>query len=292
MTLRHLKIFAAVYSEMSITKAAQKLHLTQPGVSQAVRELEDYYHIRLFDRMNRRISATEKGTQLYAYARELTGLFEEMEASVMFPDTPGSLHIGSSITIGNTLLPGVLQKLQSGYPDCDITVTVRNSRQIIQSVLRAELDIGLVENHVGHEMLAEFPFCQDVFRFVCRAQHPLAGKEKPDLQEICRYPFFMREEGSASRDAMDDLARIHQVKYRVTFESISNQAIICALNSLDGISVLPERIVENEINNGSFTVLPLYPEMFSRQFSLVYHKRKYMSAALKSMIELLMKPDI
>lgn len=288
MTLRHLRIFVTVYREMSITKAARKLYMAQPSVSLAIRELEEHYQVKLFNRINRRIFATEKGTQLYEYACQMIELTAETEQMMRSQGEPVRLHIGSSVTIGNTILPGVVKKFQDRYASCEIQVTIQNSRNIVQAVVKNEQDIGIVEDKTGSSQLAELPFCRDEFCFVCGMQHPLAGRPEVSLEEICGYPFFMREPGSASREVMDSFARIQQIKYRILWESTSNQAILRALKILDGISVLPRRILAGETEKGSLISLPLYPEEFNRQLSIIYHKRKGMPSALKSLIEILM----
>ena len=195
MTLRHFRIFVAVYREMSITKAAEKLYMAQPSVSLAVRELEEHYQARLFNRINRRIFPTEKGTALYGYARQIIELAEETEGVMRTSSAPSKLHIGSSITIGNTVLPQVIKKFQEKYRECEVQVTIQNSRNIVQAVVKNEQDIGLVEDKAGSSQLEEVPFCSDEFSFVCGEKHPLTAKQKVTLEEIAEYPFFYERGG-------------------------------------------------------------------------------------------------
>lgn len=110
MTLRHMKIFVSVYQNNGITRASEELHLAQPSVSLAIRELEDYYGIRLFDRISRRLYVTEQGKMFYDYALHIVSLFDEMELGIRNWEHMGTLRIGSSITIGNFLLPGLIKK--------------------------------------------------------------------------------------------------------------------------------------------------------------------------------------
>ena len=105
MTLRHMKIFTAVFRHSNITKAADELHLAQPSVSVAVKELEEYYGIRLFERFGRRIFPTETAKEFYGYALHIVSVFEEMEKKIRNWDTLGVIRIGASITIGTHILP-------------------------------------------------------------------------------------------------------------------------------------------------------------------------------------------
>ena len=101
-----MKIFIAVYNALSITKAAQALHMTQPAVSRAIQEMEQFYGICLFERMNRKIYVTESAKELYSYAVHIVDTFDSMEQEMKNWDELGVLRIGSTITLGNFFLPG------------------------------------------------------------------------------------------------------------------------------------------------------------------------------------------
>ena len=120
MTLRHLRIFITVYQKESITRAADDLHMTQPAVSLAIKELESRYQIRLFDRIGKRIYITEQGKWLYEYALHIVSLFDEMEERVKTWNNKGGLRIGSSITIGNFILPKLVCEFQKQYPEIEV----------------------------------------------------------------------------------------------------------------------------------------------------------------------------
>lgn len=286
MTLRHLRIFAAVYQEMSITKASKKLHLAQPSVSLAIKELEEAYHIQLFDRINRRLFITERGEAFYTYTSHILDLFEEMENSMIAPDIPLGISLGSSITIGTYLVPRTIAAFREKYPACEVTVRIQNSQHIVQAVLKNELDLGLVEDKVKNDQLEAVPFMRDRLYFICGKDHPLAGKKMLTLETVCGYPLFLREPGSAGREITDGLLKAHQVKAKVSWESVSNQALIRAVEVNQGISVMSEKLIEDEVKNGRIEILPLYPKAFERSFSLIYHKKKYMTGALEELIKM------
>ena len=104
MTLRHLRIFVAVCTWGSVTKAAEKLHIAQPSVSLAIRELEEHYHLHLFDRISRKLYLTDDGQRFLTYATHITSLFDEMEKGMKQGNGIERISIGSSITIANSLL--------------------------------------------------------------------------------------------------------------------------------------------------------------------------------------------
>lgn len=286
MTLRHLKIFIAVYQEMSITKAANRLHLAQPSVSLAIKELEDNYHFKLFDRINRRIFVTEVGEAFYEYAFHIISLYDEMENKMISPQMPIKICLGSSITIGTFIVPEIINAFSNIYPNCELNVKIQNSQQIIHSVVKNEMDMGVIEDKVFHEQLIEIPFMEDQLYFICDKNHPLAETEAVSLEEIAAYPLFMREQGSASREIADGLFKAHQLKPHILWESVSNQAILQAIKCIGGITVISEKLVDDDIKKGKIAVLPIYPEVFKRNFALIYHKNKYLTPALNQLIQL------
>jgi DNA-binding transcriptional LysR family regulator len=286
MSIRHLRIFLAVYQEMNITKAAAKLHLAQPSVSLAIKELEENYHIQLFDRINRRLFITQKGEAFYEYAFHIVSLFDEMENRMVSQDIPLGINLGSSITIGNYVVPQILQKFHKMYPSCQVHVQVQNSKQIVQGVIKNELDLGVVEDQVLNNHLIAVPFMQDRLYFLCSSKHPLAKKKCIGLEEICEYPFLMREPGSAAREITDGLLKSRQLKPYILWESVSNQAILQALKSNNGIAIMSGKLAEEEVNKGNIVMLPCNPDVFQRDFTLIYYKKKYRTLALEKLVQL------
>ena len=110
MTLRHMKIFVSVFRHSNVTRAADELHLAQPSVSFAIKELEDYYGIRLFERIGKRITPTETGKEFFGYALHIVSMFDEMEKKIRNWDAIGTIRIGASITIGTHILPPLLKR--------------------------------------------------------------------------------------------------------------------------------------------------------------------------------------
>lgn len=197
MTLRHMKIFVAVYQQKSITLASNSLHLAQPSVSLAIRELEEYYHIRLFDRLSRRIYPTENGHRFYEYALHIVSLFSEMENKIPAWDANAPLHIGSSITLGTCLLPSLVKAYQEQHPEIKIYVTVKNTGTIEQAVVDNQLDFALVEGTVTHPEIISEVFSADTLCMVAAPGHPLAAnQDRVNPRRRCFLPLLLREPGS------------------------------------------------------------------------------------------------
>lgn len=285
MTLRHMKIYVSVFRLSSMTKAAEELHLAQPSVSLAVRELEDYYGVRLFERIGRHIYPTEAGKEFYSYAVHIVSLFEEMEKKIRNWDTLGILRIGSSITIGTRILPSLIARCQTAFPDLRVEAVVSNSTEIEKKILNNAIDIGLIETQTGQKELCSVPFMQDCLCAILPPGHPLAGKKGVSLSQLVRYPFLMREKGSAGREILEAAFSISQLSVRPVWESTSTQAIVKAVSQGLGVAVLPYLLVEKDIQENTVVGRTLNPPI-QRSLNIIYHKSKYLTENMNAFISL------
>ena len=130
MTIRHLKIFLTVAETGKMSMAAEQLYITQPSVSQAVRELEDHYQILLFERLSKKLYITEDGKKLYVTAKQLVTQFENLEESMRKENRREKIRIGGTVTLGSGLLSKVVRDLRGERPDLDIYSYMNNTKII------------------------------------------------------------------------------------------------------------------------------------------------------------------
>ena len=285
MTLRHMKIFVAVFRHSNITKAAQELHLAQPSVSLAIKELENYYGIRLFERIGKRISPTEGGKEFFGYSLHIVSLFEEMEKRMKNWDVSGTIRIGSSITIGTHILPGLIRNYQAEFPDLKINAIISNSSTIENHILDNTIDLGLIETQPEHEDIQAIPFMKDSLCAIVGCSHPLAKESSVTLSDLAQYPFLMREKGSAGREILDSYFSIQQLNVRPAWESSSTQAIVKGVAEGLGVAVLPYLLVEKDIQEKTVRMLP-FTRPLSRDLNIIYHKSKYLTPNMKAFLSL------
>ena len=171
MTIRHLEIFVQVYRENSITRAAEKLYMTQPAVSVAIRELEKQYGVALFERLGRRLYVTGAGEALYARAVQMLEEFHGLEQGL---ERKTALRVGSSVTLGNFLLPRVAAEWQMRHPESPLQVTVANGGRLQQMLRDNLLDVAVIEGAVNGAELETRAFRQDRLVLVLPQEHPLA----------------------------------------------------------------------------------------------------------------------
>lgn len=286
MTLRHLKIFVTVCETGSVTAAGQKLHIAQPSISLAISELEDYYGIKLFDRIAKRLYITEAGKKFLQYATHIVGLFEEMEKEIKNFDATGIIRIGASITIGNNLLPGYITRFKQMHPQMDVKVIIDNSEKIQQYILSNQIDIGLIEGIVHSPYIVEHKFRDDELVMVCGNAHPFANQKNVEISKLQNESFILRESGSAGREIFDSTMTSLGIKILPAWESTSTQAIIRAVQANLGISVLPYLLVKDSLNRKEISQFHIDGIRFQRSFSVIYHQNKFLTESAKDFIAL------
>lgn len=291
MTLRHIKIFTAVFRQGGITKAARELHLAQPSVSLAIRELEEYYGVRLFERLNRHIYPTECGRRFYSYALHIVSLFDEMEQNIAGWNTAGTLKLGASMTLGTHILPGMIKGFQKLYPDLTINTMINKSDVIEQLLLNNSVDIGLIEAPPSHPDLICEPFLQDELCAIVPPRHPLCDRPEISLAQLLAFPLLIREKGSAVRKILDTRFSLSQLTPQIRWESASTQAIVRGVAEGLGVSILPYLLVKNDIETCTVIQIPLSPPM-KRDLNLIYHKSKYLTPYMQDFLKFCKHPEV
>lgn len=286
MTLRHMRIFVAVCECESVTAAAKKLFIAQPAASLAIAELEEYYGVKLFDRIARRLYITEAGKQFLQYAIHIVSLFDQLEQDVRNWDQIGVLRIGASITIGNYLLPEYAKAFQKLYPAIQMHVQIDNTEAVERAVLKNEIDVGLVEGEVASSYIEKICFMEDPLVLICSVDHPWAVREDIDINELRGVDFIMRERGSAGREIFDQALRVKKVEVVPSWQSVSTQAIIRAVAEGLGVSVLPNLFVKESLEKGEIASTRIRGLDLKRSFSVIRHRNKFLTEAAKSFIRL------
>lgn len=286
MTLRHMKILVSVYQNSSITRAAEQLHMVQPSVSLAIRELEEYYKTRLFDRIGRRIYPTESGTNLYNYALHIVSLFDEMELKMRSQDVSGSLRVGASITIGNFFLPPMIKKFKEQFPDIQIYAVIKNSENVEKLILDNKIDVALIEGEISCPQIMAEPVLKDHFCLIAPPAHPLTRQGDVTLDDLLPYPFLLRESGSAVRSMVENLFLSHGKTLVPAWESASTQAIIRGVANDLGISILPCLLARRAVKDGMVVEIPVRNMNLHRDFSIIHHRNKYLTSTALAFLDL------
>lgn len=285
MTDRHLRIYLAVYQTENITRAAEQLHMTQPAVTRVIQEIENDYGIRLFERLNKRLSVTEAGKLFYAHALHIVDVFDRMEKGIRNWDEIGVIRIGASISLGNTLIPQVNAQFRRSHPSLQVYTMISNSVSLQQALMENRIDFALMEGDVQAEMLCREAISRGRLVPILPPDDPRANEEGLLLRDFEHDALVLREQGSAARMYLDHVFALHGLRTEPIMESVSTQAILRAVHAGLGVSFLPERLVRADLDSGFVATASIKDEGFVRTDYLVWHKQKFLTQGMQAMMD-------
>jgi DNA-binding transcriptional LysR family regulator len=279
MADRRLQVFHTVARLLSFTKAAETLHMTQPAVTFQIRQLEEHFNTRLFDRTHNKISLTVAGERVFQYAEKILSLYGEMDNQVreLTGDVSGILIIGASTTIAEYVLPLLLGEFKERHPGINLRLRVSNSIGVVHMVEDNSVDVGIVESPISNKNLVVEVCWPDKLVFICPPNHPLAKKATIRGQDLAGLPFVCREEGSGTREyigeylAKNDMT-LHDLN--VSLEVGNPEAVKSAVEAGLGVSIVSQATVVKELKLGTLAARPLDPPL-ERPFSLVFQRQKF-----------------
>ena len=290
MSDRRLKVFHSVARLLSFTKAAEELHMTQPAVTFQVRQLEEYFNTRLFDRTHNKVNLTPAGERVAEFAERIFDLYAEMENSVrdLTGEISGALTIGASTTIAEYMLPALLGEFKNQHPDINLRLKVSNSEGIVAMVEHNVIDLGVVESPVSNKNLIVEVCHEDQLVVVAAPDHELVKRgTKVRASDIVNYPFVSREEGSGTRDVIMHYlmqAKVTAADMNFSLELGSPEAIKGAVEAGMGITILSRSIIGKELKLNILAELELDPPL-ARQFSFVRQRQKFRVTVMEKLLE-------
>lgn len=269
-----------------MTRAAERLHLAQPAVSRAIQEMERYYGVRLFERLGRGLCATECGRELYGYALHVDETFGELERRLLNWDAEGVLRVGATLTIGGCELPDIVRRFARARPGMRVRARVANAAELTQALVAGELDLALTEGaSAGPELVAQ-RFGGDELALILPRSSPLCARPSVALDDALSQPLLVREPGSACRALVDRLLEERGRALEPAWESASTQALVRAVEAGLGVALLPGRLVRDAVEAGRVCARALEGAPLRYEFSVVWHRHKYLTAAAREFIAL------
>ena len=286
---RRLQAFHAVAKHRSFTKAADALCMTQPAVTFQIRQLEEYFNARLFDRTNGRISLTAAGVVALDYAERILALSAELDTRVkeMGGQETGPLLIGASTTIAEFLLPKILGEFKSRHPGIVPQLTVANSEAVQARVAERSLDLGFIEGDSHLPSLVTDVCCEDELQVVCAPSHALARCTSIPLRSLTEHAFVSREMGSGTREVIDHYLQkggLSLDSLQVVMEAGSPEALKGLVATGLGFAIMSTAIVDKEVRLGELKRIRLAPPLI-RHLSVVYPKERFQSKVVNAFVQ-------
>ncbi|SNY92678.1 DNA-binding transcriptional regulator, LysR family [Cohaesibacter sp. ES.047] len=287
-SLRQLRVFASLARHGNLGDTAQEVCLSKGAVSQSLGELERRLGTPLFDRVHPHLKINEQGRLLQPLAKEIVDrvenirhLFDGGGAHV------GHLKIGASQTIGNYLLPSLLARMQQ----TDIAVEIQNTYDLCEMVGHFELDLALIEGANHREDLVSSAWLDDEMLVVAAPHHPLAQAGPITPEHLAECDWIVREKHSGSREQFDtELAPLVAPKGRLLVLNALEAVLSAAENNL-GLTFVSRLAVRQRLASGQLVKLDL-GRRYTRRLSLVWHKKKFHNALMRSFIDQLRRLEM
>ncbi|MGA7875211.1 MAG: selenium metabolism-associated LysR family transcriptional regulator [Desulfoferrobacter sp.] len=292
MDIHRLEVFCRVVELQSFTKAADAVCLTQPTVSEHVRALEDMLGEKLVDRLGREVLPTPAGKILYQYGRKIIQLRDEaVQALEKYKgNLSGHLLIGASTIPGTYILPTFIGSFKSNHPSIQITVEISSSTEIVERVLRNDLEAGLVGAKWQDRRIVLEEVFSDELILAAFPDHPWAGRKSINVDELSGQAFILREKGSGTRMVMSDALQEHGFdlsKLYVVAEMGSTEAVRQAIKARIGVSILSYHSIAEDLQRKTLVALPIKDVRIFRSFYLVQRKNRQTSPLCTAFLDYL-----
>jgi LysR family transcriptional regulator, low CO2-responsive transcriptional regulator len=272
-TLRQLRVFESAARHLSLTRAAEELHLTPPAVSIQIRQLEGHAAAALFERAGRGLRLTQAGEEVLARAREILEHIRGAEEAIAGLDSleRGLLSVGV-INAGDYFFPWLVAAFRDLHPGIRVRLAVGNRDELLGRLAAHEVDLAVMSQPPTDPDYVAEPFAPHPHVIVAAPAHPLAGKRAVSLERIAAEPLITREEGSATRLAMEQAFSESGVAPRVEMEIASNETIKQAVAAGFGVGFLSAHAVQQELALGRLAVIAVKGFPVMRQWYVVHRR--------------------
>jgi len=289
MADRRLQVFHAVAKHLSFTKAAEALCMTQPAVTSQIRQLEEHFNTRLFDRGHGRIALTAAGSLALEYVERILAVSAELDSRLQEASGQigGPLLVGASTTIADYLLPPVLGAYTARFPAVVPRLFVANSESVQSRVAERSLDVGFIEGDSHLPLLAADVCCEDELQVTCAPFHPLAKLASATPESLTNYATISSEPGSGTREVIDrylQAAGVAPDALQRVMEVGSPEALKGLVATGLGFAIMSRATVVNEIRLGQLVQVPLAPRLI-RRMSVVYPRERIHSQLVSGFVQ-------
>lgn len=264
-------VFLSVARNLSFTKASNELYISQPAISKHISEIENLYGIQLFERSNNKVSLTVQGHTFLKFAEEIHRQYGELEfeMNLLTQNHTGKLTIGASTTIAQYLLPMIMSKFMSRYPDIKLFLVTGNTEYIENLILDHKIDMGIVEGASHKKEFKYSLFAQDELVLITSSKNK---KEEVSLDELKTLPIVLRESGSGTLEVIQKLLKSRGIKLtelNIIMQLGSTEAIKRFVMTGETYAIISIAAVVDELRRGELTVVEIDETTIEREFSFI-----------------------
>ena len=289
LNLNQLHIFHTAAHSRTLGEAAEKLYLTQPAVSQQIRNLEKHLGTRLFERSRRGVELTPAGRELLDYTTQILRMSAQAEAALTNINNVEEAQavVGATPNVGSYLLPTWIQDFRAKHPNVTMVIHTATTPQVVEAVATGHQHLGFVEGEISalaQDDVETMVLARVPQRVVVGRSHPWWGRECITLQELDGQPMVFRQEKSQSHVWLSAILREHGITPRIIGEFDNPETLKQAVRSSSSLTVLPENALEHDIAAGTLWVMAVKDVPLERELRLVWAKDVIFSAVVRAML--------
>lgn len=284
LNLHQLATFQVVAKHCSYVRAAEELHFSQPAVSAQIRQLEQSLGVKLFDQIGRRTHLTQAGEELYSYSQKIFSVINETLETLDALRSPqyGRLSVGADTTVGSYVIPGWLGKFHQIYPEVDISLEVLNRAALIDALVNNRIDLAVIGSVPDDIPVVIEPFARNELVLIASATHRLADLEDIPLTELAKEHFLLREVGSGTRAALENVFHDAALPLLISMQVGNNSAIKQGVAAGLGVALISRVALAMELETKRLVILDVEGFPIVRQWRIVHLKEKNLSATARA----------
>ena len=288
-TLHQLKVFEAIARSGSFTRAAEEMFLSQPTVSQQIKQLTKAVGMPLFEQIGKRLYLTDAGKEVLIVCKDISERMSQLEMTLadLRGLKQGNLRL-TVITTAKYFVPRLLGQFRHRYPGIKVSLQVTNRKQVLERLSENLDDLYILGQPPEGLDINLRPMLENALVAIAPSAHPLAHEKNIPLQRLAEEPFIMREAGSGTRMAVERFFAENRVEINVEMEIGSNEAIKHAIVGGLGVSVLSRHVLALEGTKGPLTILDVEGLPIQRHWYIVYPASKQLSVVAQTFLEYLL----
>jgi len=269
-----LKVFYTVARRLNFTKASEELLISQPAVTKHIKELESQFNLALFDRKGNKVTLSPAGKVLLKHTEEIQEIYRQIEFDLnQFNQTlKGTLHVGSSTSITQYILPPLLAQFHSIHQDIKIELLNGNSEQIEQALLNKNIELGIIESKSKRREIHYTPFLKDEIVLVCSSKNQLIKKDEINPKDLKNIQLLMREPGSGTLEVIADALKqkgISLSDLKMEMQLGSTEAIKSYLQHSDCMAFISLHAIFKELKNNTLKIIEIKKLPIHRHFFFI-----------------------
>lgn len=286
MNLNQLKLFYLAVKRKSLSVAANELNITQPAVTQGIQRIQEYYEVKLVQRLGRELVLTQAGERLYKIAQRIFDLEKLAEDALLEYQQQKlkNLHIHASESFGVYYLQPIINQFNKSNPEIHVTIDILSNRQVVENTVNLQNDLGFISSAVHNKKLIIREVLKDELVIIVPPDHPLSDRERLEPWDLEGQVMIMHEEGSVFQEVIKTFIAENGISLSMPITLSNNEAIKRAVEGKTGIAMMSRGVVGKELHAQKLAAIPISDPPITRKYYLIHHKAKLLPKPIQDLI--------